>query len=159
MRVNTKLFGEIDIDDDKILTFEGGIVGFPDLKKFALMHDSENDEDGRGLSFLVSLDEPAFEMPVMNPLLVKGDYNPEVEDDYLIPLGELKEEDLLVLVTVTVPHEIEKMTVNLMAPFVINARTRKAVQVILNDEDAYPIKYPVYDILAKAKDAAGRGDK
>ena len=37
MKVNTKLFGEIEIDDDKVITFDGGIVGFPDLKRFALM--------------------------------------------------------------------------------------------------------------------------
>ena len=154
MRVNTKLFGEIDIDDDKILHFEGGIVGFPDLKRFALMHDSENDDEGKGLSFLVSLDEPAFEMPVMNPLLIKNDYNPVVEDDYLIPLGDLKEEDLLVLVTVTVPHEIEKMTVNLKAPIVINGENRKANQIITDDEQ-YVVKFPIYQILKDNMERAG----
>ena len=139
MKVNTKLFGEIEIDDEKIITFEGGIVGFPDLKQFALMHDEgDGDDGGQGLSFLV----------------IKDSYNPVVEDDYLIPLGDLKEEDMLVLVTVTVPHDITKMTVNLMAPFIVNANTRKAVQVILDEDDKYPVKYPIYEILAKAKDEA-----
>ncbi len=155
MKVNTKLFGEIEIDDEKIITFEGGIVGFPDLKQFALMHDEgDGDDGGQGLSFLVSMDEPAFAMPVVNPLVIKDSYNPVVEDDYLIPLGDLKEEDMLVLVTVTVPHDITKMTVNLMAPFIVNANTRKAVQVILDEDDKYPVKYPIYEILAKAKDEA-----
>ena len=99
-------------------------------------------------------------MPVINPLIVKDDYNPTVEDDYLIPLGELKEDDMLVLVTVTVPHDISKMTVNLMAPFIINAATCKAVQVILDEDDAYPVKYPIYEILARAKEEAeGKGGK
>ncbi len=154
MKLNTKLFGEIEIDDDKIITFEGGIVGFPDLKRFALMHDEGEEDDEQGLSFMLSLDEPAFAMPVVNPLVVKDSYNPVVEDDYLIPLGELKEEDMLVLVTVTVPHDITKMTVNLMAPFIVNAATKKAVQVILDEDDKYPVKYPIYEILAKAKDEA-----
>ena len=161
MKVDTKLFGEIEIDEEKVITFEGGIVGFPDLKRFALMHDEDNEEEGRqGLSFMVSLDEPAFAMPVVNPLVVKDSYNPVVEDDYLIPLGELKEEDMLVLVTVTVPHDITKMTVNLMAPFIVNASTKKAVQVILDEDDAYPVKYPIYEILARAKEEAeGKGGK
>ena len=161
MKVNTKLFGEIEIDEDKILTFDAGIVGFPDLTRFALMHDESDTEDGgNGLSFLVSLDEPSFAMPVINHLIVKDDYNPTVEDDYLIPLGELKEDDMLVLVTVTVPHDISKMTVNLMAPFIINAATCKAVQVILDEDDAYPVKYPIYEILARAKEEAeGKGGK
>ncbi len=158
MTVETRLFGTITIDDDKIISFPGGIIGFPDLTDFALMHDSEN-SDGKGLSFLVSLQEPTFSMPVMNPLLVKDSYNPVVEDDYLIPLGELNEEEMLVLVTVTVPHEIEKMSVNLMAPIIVNVATRKAAQVILNDDEEFPIKFPIYDILAKAKAEAENAGK
>ncbi len=159
MTVETRLFGTITIDDEKIIHFPGGIVGFPDLQDFALMHDTEK-SDENGLSFLVSMQEPAFSMPVMNPLLVRPDYNPVVEDDYLIPLGELNEEEMLVLVTVTVPHEIEHMSVNLMAPIIVNAATKKAAQVILNDEDGkYPVKFPIYDILAKAKEEAEKAGK
>lgn len=151
MEVNTRLFGEITIDDEKIIKFPGGIVGFPDLNKFAIVHDSEK-TDGSSLSFLLSLDEPAFAMPVMDPHIVKADYNPMVEDDLLIPLGELTPEDTIVLVTVTVPRgEIEKMTVNLMAPVIINAKTRKGAQVILT-EDGYDIHFPIYEILSAAKE-------
>ena len=53
------------------------------------------------------------------------------------------------------------MTVNLMAPIVINASTKKAVQVILGDGD-YPVRFPIYEILAKAKaeaEEAGKADK
>ena len=37
MKINTKIFGEIDIAEDKIILFENGIVGFPELKRFALL--------------------------------------------------------------------------------------------------------------------------
>ncbi len=150
MEVTTKVFGTVTIDDEKIIHFPSGIVGFPDLKKFALMHDVEN--AGSGLGYLVSLDEPAFAMPVLNPLIVKPDYNPEVEDDFLAPLGELTPDNTLVMVTVTVPHDLEKMSVNLMAPFIINSDNLKAAQIIL--EGDYQIKFPIYQILKAAKDAA-----
>ncbi len=152
MEITTRLFGKIDLDDNKIIEFPGGIVGFPDLKKFALIHDSEK-SDGSGLGFLQSLDEPAFDMPVMNPLIVKPDYNPMIEDELLKPLGELKPSETVILVTVTVPHDLKKMTVNLMAPFIINAETRKGAQIILND-DTCDIRFPIYDILTKAKEGA-----
>ncbi len=155
MEVTTKVFGTVTIDDEKIIHFPGGIVGFPDLQKFALMHDVEN--AGSGLGYLVSLDEPAFAMPVLNPLIVKPDYNPEVEDDLLAPLGDLTPENTLVMVTVTVPHEIEKMSVNLMAPFIINSDNLKAAQIIL--EGDYQIKFPIYAILKAAKDAAEKEGK
>ncbi|MBR2187257.1 MAG: flagellar assembly protein FliW [Lachnospiraceae bacterium] len=150
MEVNTRLFGKITIDDEKIIEFPGGIVGFPDLNKFAIVHDVEK-TDGSSLSFLLSLDEPAFAMPVMDPHIVKPDYNPMVEEDLLTNIGKLDPDETIVLVTVTVPHEIEKMTVNLMAPVIINANLRKGAQVILT-EGENDIHFPVYDILAAAKE-------
>lgn len=151
MRVVTKIFGEIDIADDRIITFPGGIIGFPELTKFALMHDGENQEgSGAGIRWLQSLDEPAFAMPVLDPLFVKKDYNPVVEDELLKPLGELNAEELLVLVTVTVPSDLTKMTVNLRGPIIINANTRKACQLIV-EGDEYVVKYPIYDILQGKK--------
>lgn len=32
-----KAFGEIDIDEEKIITLENGMIGFPDLRKFTLI--------------------------------------------------------------------------------------------------------------------------
>ncbi len=46
------------------------------------------------------------------------------------------------------------MSVNLKAPLIINADTRKASQVIL--EADYPVKYAIYDILQAAKKANGK---
>ena len=42
MIVKTKIFGEIEVDESKFLTFEDGILGFPDLKRFMLIHDEES---------------------------------------------------------------------------------------------------------------------
>ena len=39
MKLNTRIFGEVEIEDSKIISFPNGIIGFPDLKRFTLMHD------------------------------------------------------------------------------------------------------------------------
>ena len=70
-------------------------------------------------------------MPVMNPLDVKPDYDPEVDDELLASAGNLTPENLLVLVTVSVPSDLKKMSVNLQGPFVINVEEHKACQVIV----------------------------
>ncbi len=150
MKVTTKVFGEITIDDDKIITFPQGIVGFPELTQFALIHDSEKGNET--IHWLQSLQETAFAMPVMDPLLVCPDYNPEVDDELLKQLGNLTPEDMLVLVTVTVPKDLTKMSVNLKGPIVINSTERKAIQVIV-DGDGYQVKFPIYDILNANKKA------
>lgn len=148
MQIKTKVFGEIIIDDDKIIHFPKGIIGFPELTEFTLIHDEEKGTDT--IHWLQSLQEPAFAMPVMDPLIVCPDYNPEADDELLNVLGEIKPDELLVMVTVTVPSDLTKMTVNLKGPIVINVSEKKALQVIV-EGDEYQVKYPIYDILNQKK--------
>ena len=150
MRIETKLFGEIDVDESKLITFVSGIVGFPDLKDFLLVHDTESSQSIR---WLQSIQEPAFAMPVIDPLFIMPDYNPNVEDELLKPLDIKDEDDTLVLVTITVPHDLTKMSVNLKAPIIINGNSRLANQIITDDD--YMVKYPIYEILQAAKERAG----
>lgn len=151
MKVSTRLFGEVEVADDKIVTLDQGIVGFPDLKKFTLIYDAER-EGGSNIMWLQSLDEPQFALPVVQPETIVADYNPHVEDNLLEPLGELTEDNLYVLVTIKVPANLEEMTVNLKAPIIVNTDTKKAGQVIV--EDDVDVRYPVYEILQKAKEEA-----
>lgn len=149
MLVNTKIFGEIDIDEAKIINMENGIIGFPDLKRFALVYDEEKKGES-SISWLQSLDEGAFALPVMNPTVVKEDYNPYVEEELLKPLGTLTPENLCVLVTVKVPKDITQMSVNLKAPIVINVDTKAGAQVIVDDD--YPVRWEVYELLKNKKE-------
>lgn len=150
MKITTKVFGEITIEDDRIIHFPSGIIGFPELTDFALIHDEEK---GAGaIHWLQSIQEPAFAMPVMDPLIVCPDYNPEVDDELLKPIGELVPDEILVMVTVTIPSDLTRMTVNLRGPVILNALEKKACQVIV-EGDAYPVKYPIYDILNSRKKA------
>lgn len=148
MTITTKLFGEISVEDDKIIHFPGGIIGFPDLTDFTMIHD---EEDGvASIHWLQSIQEPAFAMPVIDPLIVKEDYSPNVDEELLKPLGELTEDETLVLVTLSVPQDLTKMTVNLKGPIIINSGNRKACQAII-DGDEYKVKFPIYDILQARK--------
>ena len=145
MEYITKLFGTIDVDDSKVITFPEGLLGFPEMKRFALMFDSEK-SDATGLNFLVSLDEPAFMMPVVPAVAVKPDYSPQISAEVEKAIGELTEDNVLILVTMTIPSNITEMTVNLNAPIIINADTGKAAQSVVENE-GYDIKYPIYDAL------------
>ena len=148
MQITTRVFGEITIDDEKIIHFPGGIIGFPDLQDFALIHDEEKGTET--IHWMQSLQEPAFAMPVMDPLIVRSDYNPEVDDELLKPIGELQPEEVLVMVTVTVPSDLTKMSVNLKGPIIINVVEKKACQIII-DGEGYAVKFPIYDILNAKK--------
>ena len=152
MKVTTRLFGEVDIEDEKIIRLENGIVGFPDLKQFTLIFDTEK-EGGTSLMWFQSLDEPQFAMPVVNPVDIVPEYDPTVNDDMLSGMGEFTQDNMYVLVTIKVPRDITQMTVNLKAPIIINADTRRGGQIIV--EDDVDVRFPVYELLKQRKERAG----
>lgn len=153
MLVQTRYFGEIDLDENKIITFEDGLIGFEDCKRYTILYNNE-DGGNNTISWLQSLDMPEFSLPVISPLSVVADYNPIVEDEVLMPLGELTEENVIILLTLSVPADLTQMSANLKAPLVINSETRKGCQIIAENPD-YVIKYNIYEQVKKSKEAKG----
>lgn len=148
MKVQTKWFGEIEVSDDKVITFDKGIIGFEDWKKYTLVYDAEKEED-ISIIWLQAVDEPTLALPIMKPEFVYEPYDPIVEDEIIATLGEdIQNADLRVFCALTVPQDLTKMTINLKAPIIVNFDTMKGVQLIADNSD-YQVKYPIYDILKK----------
>lgn len=153
MLIQTKHFGEIDLDENKVITFENGILGFEDFKRYTILYDSETEERSP-ISWLQSLDEVTLALPVISPLIISPEYNPTVEDELIAPLGELTEENLVLFVTLTVPSDITKVTSNLKAPIIINSDTKKGCQLIAENPE-YEVKHNVYTSFMKYKKEKG----
>lgn len=139
MKINTRYFGEVEIGEEKIIHFENGLFGFEEYQDYTILYDSEEDEEPF-FSWLQCTTEQNLAFPVVNPLKVKEDYDPVVEDELLASIGEITEEDLLILLLVTVPQDIKKISVNMKAPLVINAGTRQGIQIVVENGD-YEIKH------------------
>lgn len=153
MTIQTQLFGAITVDENKIITFSDGIIGFPGLKKFIFIKDEE-EADSKRVFWLQSMDDTDFAMPLVDPFAIFDEYNPVVEDEWFRALGDHTEEDLLVFLTMAVPEDVTKMTVNQRAPIIVNMNTSKAIQIIIDGEE-YQIHCPVYDILKSKNQKAG----
>lgn len=95
--------------------------------------------------WLQSMEDPDIAFPVMEPGVVKEDYSPVVNDEILLPLGEMPQESVYLLVIVTAASDIKQTSVNLKAPVVINTDTGKGTQVIVENE--YPVKFMIYDAV------------
>lgn len=147
MKVKTRLFGEIDVADDKIVDMLGGLIGFETLKKFTLINE-DSEDDKKGVMWLQSVEDEDIALPTMDPSIVNSSYSPSIPEAILKGLGDFDKDEYLVLVTLTVPKKIEDMSVNLKAPIIFDVNTLRACQVIIDDEDC-PVKYPIYDILKK----------
>ena len=127
-------------------------MGFEEYTHYTLIFNAEKKGN---IMWLQSLDEPELAFTVMDPMKIVPEYNPVVEDEWLAPLGEIEtEDDYFLLSVVTVPSDLTKMTANLKAPIVINMKTMKACQIIVNNDD-YEVRYNVYDYVRKIKEGAG----
>ena len=154
MQINTKWFGTVEINDAKVITFEKGLIGFEDCSRFAIVYETE-DKKEKPIMWLQSLDAQALALPIIKPEYIVDEYAPDVEDELVYKLGEnVKSDDLMIFVTMTVPSDLTKMTCNLKAPIIINTATMKAVQAVAANED-YVVRFPVYNLLKERKEKAG----
>ncbi|MGN0438608.1 MAG: flagellar assembly protein FliW [Lachnospiraceae bacterium] len=153
MRVQTKFFGEVDIEEEKILDFPNGIIGFENFNQFTIIYDIDDDSQTR-ISWLQSVEEPALALPVIDPLAIVPEYIPMIEDELLAPLGNPADADLLFLLVMTVPADMTKVTANMKAPIIINGENKKGVQLIVENAD-YPVRFNIYESVQKMKEKAG----
>ena len=120
------------------IEFSSPIPGFPEHRRFVLVRTTED-----GLIYtLRSVDDPELRFLVVPPAPFFPDYAPEVSDKVIEQLASTRpEEDLLVLLVVTVGDRAEEATANLLAPVIIDRSTRRAVQVVLNEN--LPVRAPL----------------
>ena len=122
----------------KQLTFEDGLIGCPDWKRFSL----ETEAAGPAIHTLRSLDEPDVALYVCDPFTIVPDYEFEVGEPDASAL-ELKDpSDALVLVVLTVRTDPAGVTANLLGPLVINSRTGRGRQLVLATSE-YSVRHAV----------------
>jgi flagellar assembly factor FliW len=133
-------FGAIDYDENDVIRFPEGIVGFPDCRDYLLVaHKPESN-----FRWLQSLDEPRLAFLVTDPAAYVDNYDPVLGDDFAVEMGIDASTPTLLLTTVSIPRgKPEEMTLNLAGPIVINVHERVGRQFILDDE-AYTVKHRAF---------------
>lgn len=138
MEIQSKLLGTIEYTEENIIRFDEGLIGIPDKKNFLLIEK----EDFKPFSYLQSVDDPAFILIVVNPMIVEKEYKFSIYKDDLNAIGIKSENDFSLLAIVIFAQKIEHITVNLKAPIIINVHTKQALQVILQNDD-YSVEEPL----------------
>ena len=154
MKINTKYFGEMEVDKAKIIFFPHGLVAFHELKEYCLV---ESGSEKVPFCWLQAVDRPDLAFVLINPFLFKPDYDFELSAEHEEELGIEQAEDVAVFSIVVLPGEIEKMSANLLAPVVINTRTRKGKQVVLQDP-RYSTRHYILEEMHKSRGGEGAGD-
>lgn len=151
MKVKTARFGAIEVSEEAVLRFPRGLLAFESVREYVLLPHGE----GSPFSFLQAISEPELAFVVTNPLWLRPDYRVDVYREDLEEL-DLKEDDpVSVLAIVTVPRDGGEITVNLLAPLVINQRSRLGKQIVQN-ESAYRTRHSLREELARAREGVAR---
>lgn len=142
IRFESRRVGSIEVNAEDVVTFEP-LPGFPQRTRYVLMEHSEESE----MAWLVSLDDPDLAFVVTSPWSFFLNYDPPVEREHLAALGIEKKEEVELLSIVTLAGE--QIYLNLSAPLVINAVTRRAMQVV-SDDPRYTTRAPIPALKAVA---------
>ena len=139
-KVNTDRFGEIEIDENRIIHFKDGIPAFEDEHEFVILpYDEESP-----YYFMQSLKEPSLAFLLTIPEIFFPDYSAEITDDIVAELKITNVEKILVYVLITIPNgSIRYMTANLLAPLIINIENMQAKQVVM-EKSSYTTKHRLF---------------
>ena len=144
MILSSMRFGEIEIEEKKIISFPQGIPGLEHIKRFTLVQH----EKTYPINWLQAIDDPSISLPVVEPFLIMADYEFNISDADAAELAVSQRDDLHIVNVVVIPEKIENMTVNLSAPILINIRMNLGKQIIF-DRKNYQIKYPAFEPICK----------
>ena len=141
MIIQTKHFGDVEITEEDVLTFEYGIPGFDDLTKFVILGKTDVESP---FFWLQSLEDSGVAFVISDPFNYVSDYEAEIDTTMAKFLGIEDENDAIIYNIVTVPEDISKTSINLKAPLVINTKNNKGCQVILENEK-YKFKHIIME--------------
>jgi len=139
MIIESTRFGEVEVAEEQLFSFPNGIPGFPDENSFVYMlHDAESP-----FSFLQSTTEANLTFLLVDPFAFFKDYEFVLDDDIAKELDLSQENPPQVFLIANAKERVADMTVNMLAPIVINGVNRTGRQVIL-DKPGYSIRHKLF---------------
>lgn len=139
MKIQTRQFGEVDIDPEKIINMPSGIPGFKNQKRYVVLQKEET----APFFLYQSVDDPNLSFVVLDPIRVMPEYAIEETDFQNNVDWKFGKEEISCFVIVTIPSgNPEKMTANFLAPLVINNDRKEGLQIILQNS-SYSHKQPL----------------
>lgn len=131
MKVDTYLFGQVDVDPGKVINFPGGIVGFENSRRFMLAHEVDK---GDPVSFtLQSLDDPNLAIQIIDASALGFNYELALSDEELTLLKSPVQDEVAVMLVLSKAKEGGEggIRANVRAPILINTKAQVGLQKVL----------------------------
>lgn len=143
MQVRTTRFGNVEIAEDRVISFPKGLLGFGEYRKYCLLEPAEDS----AFFWLQSIDDPALAFVVTDPSLFVPDYSVPIRSEQMGDLGLSRLEDAQVFVIVNKVDQT--LTGNLQGPLVINTLSRSGEQFVLA-EKRWTTRHPLITLAKTA---------
>jgi flagellar assembly factor FliW len=143
MIIQTSRFGQLEVDPERLITFDDGLLGFAQQREYALIQTGE----GSGFYWLQSVDTPDLAFVVCDPRLFVSDYQVPVKLEDLESLAMTDADKGQVFVIVNKVGDL--LTGNFQGPLVVNTDNRHAKQLVLSDK-RYSTRHPLMRIPKQA---------
>lgn len=153
MIIQSTRFGEVEVSDEMIIEFPHGLPGFLKEKSFAFLPYQQDSP----FAFLQSTGDPDLTFLIVDPFTFFLDYDFEIGDDTAGSLGLAEENMPQIFNIVSMREKVEDMTVNLVAPVIINWRDLKAMQIVLENTE-YKVRHNLFPVGSQAAEEKGETD-
>lgn len=145
MKLETKAYGPVEIEERQILTFPEGLLGFEDYHEFALI-----DAHKKPFYWIQSTEDLRIAFILIKPSIFHENYEPGLSVEDFSDIGAQGPDDCLEFAIVTVP-ESGPMTANLQGPIYICKSTRQGKQCI-SPKDEYRTKHDILEEMASRRE-------
>jgi flagellar assembly factor FliW len=132
MKINTKYFGSVEVDDYKVINFTDGLYGFPDERLFVLIPFGEETDS---ILCMQSLSDENLAFVIADPYCFNSEYDPKILEADMQSLEIGEDTSVLFYVIMVVKDGLEGSRVNMRCPIFVNCDTSAAKQVILENKE------------------------
>lgn len=139
MTIQTVRFGQMEVDESKIITFVEGVPGLEEYSKYTILQLEEKNP----ILWLQSVEDSGVCLPVISSFDLEPGYAFNLADEDVAALKLESPEQLHVLSVLVIPENLHGMTVNMAAPIIINTKTAMAKQIILSGGE-YNVRAPAF---------------
>jgi len=142
VKIKTTRFGDLEVNPNDIVTFNEGLLGFENLKKYFVVDPG----DSTLILWLQSTEDDKVAFPIIEPKIFKPDYIAKLLPADLngLDLESLQAAKLYSILTI--PANVTEMSANLKAPVVINSAKKVGKQIVLQDSKL-SVKHEMYKQL------------
>jgi len=140
VEIKTTRFGDIEIDENLIITLPEGILGFEDFKRYIILDHFDKESP---FKWFQSVEDPSLAFVITDPLIFVPEYIAKITKEEVSSIALTDDSNAIIVVIVNIKRDHSEITINLQGPMVINSEKKLAKQVVIKESD-YSVRHVIF---------------